>query len=300
MTTDNNQPIDDQPVSPHQRVLKVAPQVYYGRPNPQLMRIHADDVQGTLPQGELPEEHGGELVGYSPVPVPYRKPGTGRRVVEALAYLALAIAANPFVYFLLPSYTLSEETLGSLYLAGIGFSVLSIGILPLTLFFFSLWALINFLGVMVRLIWRRKAGEKLTFRLVYDCAPPSKTNQERYASRHRSGITQPVMSSGGSSDSSQKGGGEASVLCRFRAESLYCGGDSLHYGPVRGGATRRSSLYDGESGERRAHGDSRHHLVCGVDSEPCAAYRSGRGLCRLATGSKNSCGIEPPRTEHTM
>lgn len=36
MTTDKNYP-----VSPHQRVLKVAPQVHYGRPNPQLMRIHA-------------------------------------------------------------------------------------------------------------------------------------------------------------------------------------------------------------------------------------------------------------------
>lgn len=205
MTTDNNQPIDDQPVSPHQRVLKVAPQVHYGRPNPQLMRIHADDVQGTLPQGESSEEHGGELVGYSPVPVPKRKPHTSRRVVEALAYLALAIAANPFVYFLLPSYTLSEETLGSLYLAGIGFSVLSIGILPLTLFFFSLWALINFLGVMLRLIWRRKVEEQFTFRLVYDC-----TRSVRYASRHRRGITQPVTSFGGSSDSSQKG--EAKLL----------------------------------------------------------------------------------------
>lgn len=204
MTDDNNQPIDDQPVSPHQRVLKVAPQVHYGRPNPQLMRIHADDVQGTLPQGESPEEHGGELVGYSPVPVHKRKPHTGRRVVEVLVYLALAIAANPFVYFLLPSYTLSEETLGSLYLAGIGFSVLSIGILPLVLLVFSLGAVINFLAVMVNSIWRRGAEERFTFRLVYDCAPPSKTNQERYASRHRRGITQPVMSSGGSSDSSQK------------------------------------------------------------------------------------------------
>ena len=205
MTTDNNQPIDDQPVSPHQRVLKVAPPVYYGRPNPQLMCIHADDVQGTLPQGDLPEEHGGELVGYSPVPVPKRKPHTGRRVVEALAYLALAIAADPFVYFLLPSYTLSEETLGSLYLAGIGFSVLSIGILPLVLFIFSLWALINFLGVMVQLIWRRKAEEKLTFRLVYECTP-----SVIHASPRRIGITQPVASFGGSSDSSQKG--EAKLL----------------------------------------------------------------------------------------
>lgn len=205
MTADKNQPIENQPVSPHQRVLKVAPQVIYGRPDPDLMRIHADDVQGTLPNGESPEEHGGELVGYCPLPVPDRKPDTGRRVVEALAYLALAIAANPFVYFLLPSYTLSEETLGSLYLASIGFSVLSIGILPLVLFVFSLWALINFLVVMLWLIWRRKVEEKLTFRLVYDCAPPSKTNQERYASRHRSGINRPVMSSGGSSDSSQKG-----------------------------------------------------------------------------------------------
>ena len=207
MTDDNNQPIDDQPVSPHQRVLKVAPQVHYGRPNPQLMRIHADDVQGTLPQGESPEEHGGELVGYSPVPVHKRKPHTGRRVVEVLVYLALAIAANPFVYFLLPSYTLSEETLGSLYLAGIGFSVLSIGILPLTLFFFSLWALINFLGVMVRLIWRRKAGEKLTFRLVYECTPPSKTNQEGDTSpQHDDGIDQPVMDPGPLPTSSQKPG----------------------------------------------------------------------------------------------
>ena len=76
MTDDNNQPIDDQPVSPHQRVLKVAPQVIYGRPDPGLMCIHSDDVQGTLPNGESPEEHGGELVGYSPVPVPDRKPCT--------------------------------------------------------------------------------------------------------------------------------------------------------------------------------------------------------------------------------
>lgn len=209
MTTDKNQPIDDQPVSPHQRVLKVAPQVHYGRPNPQLMRIHADDVQGTLPQGELPEEHGGELVGYSPVPVPYRKPDSGKDGVEAVVCLALAIAANPFAY-ILAGPILGEETLTNLFMAGLGFSMLSIGILPLVLFIFSLWALINFLGVMVQLIWRRKAGEKLTFRLVYDCAPPSKTNQERYASPRRIGITQPVTSFGGSSDSSQKG--EAKLL----------------------------------------------------------------------------------------
>ena len=209
MTTDKNQPIDDQPVSPHQRVLKVAPQVIYGRPDPGLMCIHSDDVQGTLPNGESPEEYGGELVGYSPVPVPDRKPDTGRRVVEALAYLALAIVADPFAY-ILAGPILGEETLTNLFMAGLGFSMLSIGILPLVLFIFSLWALINFLGVMGQLIWRRKAEEKLTFRLVYECTPPSKTNQERYASRHRSGITQPVMSSGGSSDSSQKG--EAKLL----------------------------------------------------------------------------------------
>lgn len=204
MTDDKNQPIENHPFSPHQRVLKVAPPVYYGRPNPQLMRIHADDVQGTLPNGESPEDHGGELVGYSPVPVPDRKPDTGRRVVEALAYLALAIVADPFAY-ILAGPILGEETLESLFVASLGFLILSIGILPLVLFIFSLWALINFLGVMLRLIWRRKVEEKLTFRLVYDCAPPSKTNQERYASRHHSGINRPVMSSGGSSDSSQKG-----------------------------------------------------------------------------------------------
>lgn len=206
MTTDKNQPIDDQPVSPHQRVLKVAPQVHYGRPNPQLMRIHADDVQGTLPQGELPEEHGGELVGYSPLPVPYRKPGTGRRVVEALAYLALAIVADPFAY-LLGGSILSEETLTNLFVASFGFAMLSFGILPLVLFIFSLGAVINFLAVMVSSIWRRGDEERFTFRLVYECTPPSKTNQEGDTSpQHDDGIDQPVMDPGPLPTSSQKPG----------------------------------------------------------------------------------------------
>lgn len=206
MTTDKNQPIDDQPVSPHQRVLKVAPQVIYGRPDPGLMCIHSDDVQGTLPNGESPEEYGGELVGYSPVPVPDRKPDTGRRVVEALAYLALAIVADPFAY-ILAGPILGEETLTNLFMAGLGFSMLSIGILPLVLFIFSLWALINFLGVMGQLIWRRKAEEKLTFRLVYECTPPSKTNQEGDTSpQHDDGIDQPVMDPGPLPTSSQKPG----------------------------------------------------------------------------------------------
>lgn len=202
MTADKNQPDFT-----GQRVLKVAPQVHYGRPNPQLMRIHTDDVQGTLPEGELPEEHGGELVGYSPVPVPKRKPHTGRRVVEALAYLALAIVADPFVYFLLPSYSLSEETLGSLYLAGIGFSVLSIGILPLVLLVFSLGAVINFLAVMVNIIWRRGGEERFTFRLVYDCTPSEsldfEAHQENNGSPHQL-IDQPVLDAGTLPGSFQK------------------------------------------------------------------------------------------------
>ena len=205
MTDDKNQPLDNQPVSPRQRVLKVAPQVIYGRPDPGLMCIHADDVQGTLPNGESPEEYGGELVGYSPVPVPNRKPDTGRRVVEALAYLALAIVADPFAY-ILAGPILGEETLESLFGASLVFSMLSIGILPLVLFIFSLWALINFLGVMVQLIWRRKAEEKLTFRLVYECSPPSETNQEGDASPQQDdGIDQPVMDPGPLPTSSQKG-----------------------------------------------------------------------------------------------
>ncbi|WP_314644976.1 type VI secretion protein [Rothia mucilaginosa] len=205
MTDDKNQPFDNQPVSPSQRVLKVAPQVIYGRPDPDLMRIHADDVQGTLPNGESPEEYGGELVGYSPVPVPNRMPDTGRRVVEALAYLALAIVADPFAY-VLAGPILGEEILASLFGASLVFLILSIGILPLVLFIFSLWALINFLGVMVQLIWRRKAEEKLTFRLVYECAPPSETNQEGDASPQQDdGIDQPVMDPGPLPTSSQKG-----------------------------------------------------------------------------------------------
>lgn len=206
MTTDKNQPIDDQPVSPHQRVLKVAPQVIYGRPDPGLMCIHSDDVQGTLPNGESPEEYGGELVGYSPVPVPDRKPDTGRRVVEALAYLALAIVADPFAY-ILAGPILGEETLTNLFMAGLGFSMLSIGILPLVLFIFSLWALINFLGVMGQLIWRRGGEERFTFRLVYDCTPSesldSEAHQEGDDSPHQL-IDQPVLDAGTPPTSFQK------------------------------------------------------------------------------------------------
>ena len=206
MTADKNQPTENQPASPGQRVLKVAPQVHYGRPNPQLMRIHADDIQGTLPEGESPEEHGGELVGYSPLPVPYRKPGTGRRVVEALAYLALAIVADPFAY-LLGGSILSEETLTNLFVASFGFAMLSIGILPLVLFLFSLGAVINFLAVMVNIIWRRGGEERFTFRLVYDCTPSesldSEAHQEGDDSPHQL-IDQPVLDAGTPPTSFQK------------------------------------------------------------------------------------------------
>ena len=201
MTADKNQPDFT-----GQRVLKVAPQVHYGRPNPQLMRIHADDVQGTLPQGESSEEHGGELVGYSPVPVPYCKPGTGRRVVEALAYLALAIVADPFAY-LLGGSILSEETLTNLFVASFGFAMLSFGILPLVLFIFSLGAVINFLAVMVSIIWRRGGEDRFTFRLVYDCTPSesldSEAHQEGDESPHQL-IDQPVLDAGTPPTSFQK------------------------------------------------------------------------------------------------
>ena len=200
MTTDKNHP-----VSPHQRVLKVAPQVHYGRPNPQLMRIHADDVQGTLPQGELPEEYGGELVGYSPVSVPYRKPSSGRAGVEALVCLALAIAANPFAY-ILAGPILGEDTLASLFVAGIGFSMLSFGILPLVLFVFSLWAVINFFAVMVKSTGKRETEKRFKFRLVYECTLFSEESQEGDALPQRGGIDQPVMDPGSLPTSFQKQG----------------------------------------------------------------------------------------------
>ena len=205
MTTDKNQPIDDQPVSPHQRVLKVAPQVHYGRPNPQLMRIHADDVQGTLPERELPEEHGGELVGYSPLSVPYRKPSSERSGVEALAYLALAIVANPFVY-ILGGPILGENTLAALFGAGVGFSMLSFGILPLVLLVFSLWAVINFFAVMVKYTGKRETEERIKFRLVYEYTSSSEGGQESDDSPRYGDIDQPVMDPGPLPTSFQKPG----------------------------------------------------------------------------------------------
>lgn len=198
MTVDKNQP-----VSPHQRVLKMAPQVYYGYPNPQLMRIHADDVQGTLSEEELPEEHGGELVGYSPVPVPYGKPSSERSGVEALAYLALAIVADPFVY-ILGGPILGEETLVSLFGAGVGFSMLSFGILPLVLLVFSLWAVINFFAVMVKSTGKRETEERIKFRLVYEYTPSSGGSQEGDASPRYGDIDQPVMDPGPPPTSFQK------------------------------------------------------------------------------------------------
>lgn len=268
MTADKNQP-----ASPGQRVLKMAPQVYYGYPNPQLMHIHADDVQETLPEEELPEEHGGELVGYSPVSVPYRKPSSERAGKEALAYLALAIVADPFVY-ILGGPILGEETLVSLFGAGVGFSMLSFGILPLVLFLFSLWAVINFFAVMVKSTGKRETEERIKFRLVYEYTSSSEGSQEGDDSLRYGDIDQPVMDPGPPAHFVPEAEGMASVLGSFRAEPLYCGGDSLCHRSVRAGRTRRRSLYGGESGERRAHGDSRHYLVCGVDYEYCAACRS--------------------------
>lgn len=201
MTADKNQP-----ASPGQRVLKMAPQVYYGYPNPQLMHIHADDVQETLPEEELPEEHGGELVGYSPVSVPYRKPSSERAGKEALAYLALAIVADPFVY-ILGGPILGEETLVSLFGAGVGFSMLSFGILPLVLFLFSLWAVINFFAVMVKSTGKRETEERIKFRLVYEYTSSSEGSQEGDTSpQHDDGIDQPVMDPGPLPTSSQKPG----------------------------------------------------------------------------------------------
>ena len=274
MTDDKNQPTENQPASPGQRVLKIAPQVHYGRPNPQLMRIHADDVQGTLPKGESPEEHGGELVGYSPVPVPYGKPSSERSGVEALAYLALAIVADPFAY-ILGGPILGENTLAALFGASLGFSMLSFGILPLVLLVFSLWAVINFFAVLVKSTGKRETEERIKFRLVYEYTPSSEGDQEGDASPRYGDIDQPVMDSvWPPAHFVPEAEGMASVLGSFRAEPLYCGGDFLCHRSVRAGRTRRSSLCDGESGERRAHGDSRHHLVCGVDYEHCAACRS--------------------------
>ena len=198
MTADKNQP-----ASPGQRVLKMAPQVYYGYPNPQLMHIHADDVQETLPEEELPEEHGGELVGYSPVSVPYRKPSSERAGKEALAYLALAIVADPFVY-ILGSPILGEETLVSLFGAGVGFSMLSFGILPLVLFLFSLWAVINFFAVMVKSTGKRETEERIKFRLVYEYTSSSEGSQEGDDSLRYGDIDQPVMDPGPPPTSFQK------------------------------------------------------------------------------------------------
>ncbi|WP_455114029.1 hypothetical protein [Rothia mucilaginosa] len=67
MTDDNNQPIDDQPVSPHQRVLKVAPQVHYGRPRPRLRCIDRGEVQGILTEGTSSAWKVGKVVGYVPM-----------------------------------------------------------------------------------------------------------------------------------------------------------------------------------------------------------------------------------------
>ena len=179
--------------------------MYYGRPNPQLMRIHADDVQGTLPEGELPEEHGGELVGYSPLSVPYRKPSSERAGKEALAYLALAIVADPFVY-ILAGPILGEETLVSLFGASLGFSMLSFGILPLVLLVFSLWAVINFFAVMVKSTGKRETEERIKFRLVYEYTPSSEGSQESDASSRYGDIDQPVMDPGPLPTSFQKPG----------------------------------------------------------------------------------------------
>lgn len=70
MTADKNQPTENQPVSPGQRVLKVAPQVHYGRPRPRLRHIDRGEVQGVLTERTSSAWKIGKAVGYVPMEKP--------------------------------------------------------------------------------------------------------------------------------------------------------------------------------------------------------------------------------------
>ncbi len=98
------------------------------------------------PREELPEEHGGELVGtaVSVLTVSRVQRELGRRRWRTWR----CIVADPFVY-ILEVYP-GRRNPGISFGAGVGFSMLSFGILPLVLFLFSLWAVINFFAVVVK------------------------------------------------------------------------------------------------------------------------------------------------------
>ena len=84
--------------------------------------------------------------------------------------------------------------------------MLSFGILPLVLFVFSLWAVINFFAVMVKSTGKRETEKRFKFRLVYECTLFSEESQEDDALPQRGGIDQPVMDPGSLPTSFQKQG----------------------------------------------------------------------------------------------
>ena len=67
MTTDNNQPIEDQLEFSDEPVLLMSPKVIHGRPRPRLRCIDRGEVQGILTEGTSSAWKVGKVVGYVPI-----------------------------------------------------------------------------------------------------------------------------------------------------------------------------------------------------------------------------------------
>ncbi len=67
MTTNNNQPIEDQLEFSDEPVLLMSPKVIHGRPRPRLRCIDRGEVQGILTEGTSSAWKVGKVVGYVPI-----------------------------------------------------------------------------------------------------------------------------------------------------------------------------------------------------------------------------------------
>lgn len=194
MTTDNNQPIEDQLEFSDEPVLLMSPKVIHGRPRPRLRCIDRGEVQGILTEGTSSAWKVGKVVGY--VPIEKSRETFDAKgfftdwdgftwyvlgpLLRMVFWVALLIAPVSPMFLSQGPWGISEE-IGTVILMVIFIPPLLlivgfVGILAgLWWLFLCVGKFLNAVGDAVEstrlLVRQHKIQQDFQFRLVYECTP---------------------------------------------------------------------------------------------------------------------------------
>lgn len=198
MTTNNNQPIEDQLEFSDEPVLLMSPKVIHGRPRPRLRCIDRGEVQGILTEGTSSAWKVGKVVGYVPIeksretfnPKSFFTDWSGFTWYVLGPLLRMVFWSSFFIVLMSP-------ILFSLGFRGVGEEmamILVIFLIPL-FYFPPLILIVGFVGLVAEiwllllcvgkflnavgdavestrlLIGQHKIQQDFQFRLVYECTP---------------------------------------------------------------------------------------------------------------------------------